>query len=214
MNKILLVSPHFDDAILSAGQFMADRPDTVVLTVFGGFPKNADEVHSPYDEKSGFKNAQEAVEARRWEDNMAVSMLKGTAIHLDFPDSQYGEHSSLPNITSEIQRILDAGEYEGIYAPIGLDHPDHEIVTLAVTSLITDLPIVLWEDLPTRVVYPEQVPERLRQIGLAYRPDRVIFEKTLIADKMRSLACYGSQISTGILDPYILYVPERFYKYE
>lgn len=212
MNKVLLVSPHFDDAILSAGQFMAERPDTVVLTVFGGFPQNADTVHSPYDEKSGFKNAKEAVEARRWEDNLAVSMLRGTAIHLEFADSQYNEYNLVEDITDEIQRILNAGDYEAIYAPIGLDHPDHVSVTNAILKLKTDLPVYLWEDLPTRVVYPEQVPARLAQLGLDYIPERTIFNKTLIADKMRALACYGSQISTGILDPYVLYVPERFYK--
>lgn len=214
MNKILLISPHFDDAILSAGQFMADRPDTVVLTVFGGIPQNGENVLTPYDEKCGFKNAKEAVEARRWEDNLAVSMLKGQAIHLDFADGQYNEYNILEDIISEIQRIVDAGEYEAIYAPLGLDHPDHLFVSEAVTRLKTDIPITLWEDLPTRVIYPEQVPVRLAQLGLDYNPDRTIFEKKFIADKMRALACYGSQISTGILDPYILYVPERYYKYE
>ena len=214
MNKVLLVSPHFDDAILSAGQFMAERPDTVVLTVFGGTPFNAENTLTPYDEKSGFKNAKEAVEARRWEDNLAVAMLRGQAIHLDFPDGQYNEYHLVDDIREQIQRILDAGEYEAIYAPLGLDHPDHVSVTDAVLKLKTDLPITLWEDLPTRVIYPEQVVVRLSQLGLHYQPSRVIFEKTLIADKMRSLACYGSQISTGILDPYVLYVPERFYKYE
>lgn len=214
MNRILLISPHFDDAILSAGQFMAERPDTVVLTVFGGFPQNAGEVVTPYDEKSGFKNAQEAVEARRWEDNLAVSMLRGQAIHLGFSDGQYNEYHLVDDIRDEIQRILDLGDYEAIYAPLGLDHPDHVSVSDAVLKLKTDVPITLWEDLPTRVVYPEQVPYRLATLGLDYKPSRTLFDKALIADKMRALACYGSQISTGILDPYFLYVPERFYKYE
>ena len=62
MNKILLISPHFDDAILSAGQLMAERPDTVVLTVFGGVPQDAENKRTPYDEKGGFKNAKDSVE--------------------------------------------------------------------------------------------------------------------------------------------------------
>lgn len=33
-----------------------------------------------------------------------------------------------------------------------------------------------------------------------------------IADKIRALMCYKSQINTGDLDPYLLYVPERFWK--
>lgn len=64
MKKMLLVSPHFDDAVLSAGQFMADRPDAEVVTVFGGFPVTSERIKTPYDEKCGFKNAQDAVASR------------------------------------------------------------------------------------------------------------------------------------------------------
>lgn len=207
-----MVSPHFDDAILSAGQYMAERPDTVVLTVFGGAPEGADRVVTNYDTKCGFRNALDAVSARRRENDAATAILHASKIDLDFPDSQYGTHVGEEEIRDVIQRIIDGGEYEAIYAPIGIGHPDHERVMKAVRALTTNLPIFLWEDIPVRVTEPELVPERLSQLGIEYSPVRSIFNKVYIADKMRALSCYSSQIGTGILDPYLLYVPERFYK--
>lgn len=213
MNKILLVSPHFDDAVLSAGQFMAERPDCVVLTVFGGFPDNSQEVHTSYDEKCGFKNAEDAVAERRRENERATALLKAHNIDLDFPDSQYGEENQIVEITDKIAQMVERGSYEAIYAPIGLGHPDHRMVTESVLSLDVDIPIVLWEDLPLRVIEPELVAKRLEELGIEYKPTRIINRKTSIADKMRALSAYTSQIGTGILDPYIMYVPERFYEY-
>ena len=69
MKKVLLISPHFDDAVLSAGQFMAERPDCEVVTVFAGMPLTPERVVTPYDEKCGFKNAQDAMAERQRENS-------------------------------------------------------------------------------------------------------------------------------------------------
>jgi LmbE family N-acetylglucosaminyl deacetylase len=214
MNKVLVVSPHFDDAVLSAGQFMAERPDTVLVTVLGGFPDNPMDVSTDYDRKCGFKHAYDAVSVRRRENDAASALLNATKVDLDFPDGQYGIHVSEEQITEVLQRMVDSGNYEAIYAPIGIGHPDHVKVSNAVIALQTDLPIELWEDIPTRVAYPQEVPPRLAELGLEYEPTRVVFNKVFMTDKIRAMSCYGSQVGTGILDPYLMYVPERFYKYE
>lgn len=214
MNKLLVISPHFDDAVLSVGQFMAERPDCEVITVFGGYPKHSEKVVTAYDTKCGFKNAQDAVSERRRENNEATALLNATAIDLDFPDGQYGEEVTTEQITGTLQNFVDGQEYEGIFAPLGLGHPDHIKVASAVLALDTELPIILWEDLPIRVTEPELVPQRLEELGLKYNPSRTILNRVHIADKIRALMCYTSQMGTGILDPYLMYVPERFYNYE
>lgn len=214
MNKLLMVSPHFDDAILSAGQFMAERPDVVVVTIFGGMPESPERIVTPYDTKCGFKNAQDAVSERRRENDAAVAMLHATKIDLDFPDGQYEVATSEVEITDVLQRIVDGQEFDAIYAPLGLGHPDHMKVSNAVLKLDTKLPVVLWEDLPIRITEPELVPDRLQQLGLAYRPSRTILDRKFIADKIRALMCYSSQMGTGILDPYLMFVPERFYDFK
>ena len=211
MNKILLVSPHFDDAILSAGQFMAERPDCEVVTIFAGFPPEPENVFTPYDEKCGFKNAEDAVAERQRENDRATSLLRATKIDLGFPDGQYGIKVTQEDISNRLQKMVDKNIYEAIYAPLGLGHPDHIKVTNAVLSLETDLPITLWEDLPLRVVEPELVADRINQLGMRYKPSRIVSEKSRMADKIRALMCYSSQVGTGILDPYVMFVPERFY---
>ena len=211
MNKLLVISPHFDDAVLSIGQFMAERPDCEVVTIFAGVPDEPDTVHTPYDKKCGFDNARNAVGARIRENDEATALLNATTINLDFPDGQYGIEVSEERITEVLQRIVDGREYDGIYAPIGLGHPDHIKVANAVLAIETNLPVTLWEDVPIRITEPQLVPDRLKELGIKYWPTRSIFNRMYIADKVRALSCYKSQIGTGILDPYLMYVPERFY---
>lgn len=221
MKKILLISPHFDDAVLSAGQFMADRPDAEVVTVFAGYPMMAERVKTPYDEKCGFENAQDAVAMRTRENDQALALLEATAINLEFPDSQYKSHTLnvtyVNDVAGRLQEIVDEGEYEFIMAPLGLGHPDHVLVTDAVLMVKTDLPLYLWEDLPLRVVEPEKVPSRLIDVFNHNLPIEKLWQTGTTNDKMakkvRAMLCYKSQIHTGILDPYLMYVPERFWKY-
>lgn len=214
MQKILLISPHFDDAVLSAGQHMADRPDAEVVTVFAGVPLTPDNVKTPYDIKCGFPNAREAVGARTQENDQALALLQAKPLNLDFPDSQYGNDINFERIVEKLQAIVNGHNYEYIMAPLGIGHPDHVMTTEAVMKLQTTCPVYFWEDLPLRVVEPELVFERLHALGFTL--DRLWQNSTTyknIANKIRALACYSSQMGTGILDPYLMYVPERFWKY-
>lgn len=218
MRKVLLISPHFDDAVLSAGQFMAERPDCEVITVFAGMPLTPERVKTPYDNKCGFDNAQDAMAERQRENDAALALLEATAIDLDFIDSQYENEvikTHVDDIVEALQNIIDENDYEFIMAPIGLGHPDHMKVNEAVLRLKTDLPIYFWEDLPLRVVDPLTVIPRLAMFG--FTEDKLWQPATTndkMAKKARSLLCYKSQIYTGILDPYVMYVPERFWAYK
>ena len=215
MRKILLISPHFDDAVLSAGQYMADRPDCEVVTVFAGTPANPDKLKTPYDEKCGFDNARDAVGTRIRENEQALALLEATSINLEFCDSQYSQYVGMADILHKLQNIIDSSDYEMIMAPLGLGHPDHLMVTDAVIRLNTEKPIWLWEDLPLRVVEPQLVWGRIATLGLA---NKEVMQHSTTGDKMakkiRSMLCYKSQVGTGILDPYLMYVPERFWKYQ
>lgn len=212
MNKVLFISPHLDDAILSAGRLMADRTDNVVATIFAGNPEDAENVHTPYDKNCGFGDAASAMAHRRYENDLATAMLFAEPVNLQFVDEQYNEPSPTEHITEAIEALIESGNYDYVLGPLGLGHPDHIQVSDALRAVETDLPIFLWEDLPLRVVEPDLVPKRLEQIGLSYSY-KTDLPAGDIARKIRSLSCYASQIGTGILDPYLLYVPERFYRY-
>lgn len=212
--KTLLISPHLDDAVLSAGQFLANQPGCDVLTVFAGVPQLARSVVTPYDQKCGFDSSRQAMEARRLEDHDALARLRCNPIHWDYLDKQYGAPTNMADVATKIIEI--AGDYELILSCLGLCHPDHRLLGDAVraASQVVEAPIYLWEDLPNRILYPEEVHERLGyfhecgiEIALA-APGGA----GPMADKIRALLCYRSQLGTGDLDFNLLCVPERFYR--
>lgn len=212
--KTLLLSPHLDDAVLSAGQFLANQPGCDVLTVFAGVPTYIGaSVVTPYDEKCGFRSSIEAMQARRLEDRDAMGRLQCDPVFWDYLDSQYGLEVNKRQLTTTI--VETAKEYDVILAPLGLVHPDHVALADALLAAAPDIAatIYLWEDLPNRVLYPEEVHDRLR---VASRTMAATLEVPGGAgpmhNKIRALLCYRSQLGTGDLDFNLLCVPERFWK--
>lgn len=211
MRKVLVLSPHYDDAVLSAGQFMAGRPDAEVVTIFNWCSNDAD-VQTTYDAKCGFKTADEAVHGRQSENNEALALLGATSVEVNMPDAQYGAARMEDGFIANRIMPLLGGSYEFILAPLGLAHPDHDQTTRIALRLQKELelPIYLWEDLPIRVLEPQLIPARIKELGI--KVELKSPGTGPIADKIRALLCYKSQMGTGILNPYIMYVPERFWK--
>ncbi|SDE36381.1 PIG-L deacetylase family protein [Paraburkholderia lycopersici] len=86
--RLIVVSPHLDDAVLGCAGLIARCPGSIVCTVFAGEPPAP--MHTQRDEASGFADAQEAVRARKREDERALAMCGATPLWLDFLDGQYG----------------------------------------------------------------------------------------------------------------------------
>lgn len=206
MKRCLVISAHLDDAILSAGQFIAGRGGNVdVLTVFSGIPMEKD-LLTDYDKSCGFSSSKDAMVVRRQEDAEACAILNARAIHSNRLDSQYTKEQQ--DWLATTMELISMRKYEIVLAPLGLRHPDHidisdQIITLNLKNLY------LYEDLPARVTHPELVFERLKQLP---RAKLTFIGDGNIADKVRALWCYKSQIGRGDLNPYNLYVPERFWK--
>lgn len=215
--KTLLLSPHLDDAVLSAGQFLVNQPGCDVLTVFAGIPDWGKGVVTPYDQKCGFTSSRRAMEARRLEDRDAIARLRCDPYFWEhYLDSQYladeRDRDGLPALAADIVDFVRRGEYELVLAPLGLLHPDHEFLADAVLLARDTLPadVYLWEDLPNRVLYPEVAQQRLSQLPPAtlHAPGGA----GPMGEKIRALLCYRSQLGTGDLDFNLLCVPERFWK--
>lgn len=209
MKKVLVISAHLDDAILSAGQFIAGRGgDVDVFTVFSGVPKS-ETLLTPYDKSCGFKSSKQAMLVRRQEDIEACAILNANPIHSDHLDSQYTKQGNFDWL-SDIKTLIGSNKYEMVIAPLGLRHDDHIVIANNVSMLNMDN-LYFYEDLPHRVTHPELVFERLDHFSLDYQYP-VFIGDGAIADKVRALWCYRSQINRGDLTPYNLYVPERFWK--
>ena len=74
-SRIVVVSPHFDDAAMGAGHLIASYDDTTVVTVLAGRPPAYPEVPSEWDALGGFVAGDDVVAVRREEDAAAMAVL-------------------------------------------------------------------------------------------------------------------------------------------
>lgn len=213
MDPLLIVSPHFDDAVLSVGQVMAGRPDCVVVTVFAGTPARR-RMLTTYDKDCGFSTAGRAMVDRRREDNAALNLLLADPVRLDFVDHQYGEPRVGAEIVAELVRVVDQVRPFVAAGPLGLVHPDHHATRFAFYSLLRarpDLEGWVYEDLPSRVLYPETVPDALEWWrGMGFVPVLDFLGTGPREKKQEAVACYRSQL--WALDEPTYLVPERLWR--
>lgn len=215
MEPAIVVSPHLDDAVLSVGQVMAGRPNMTVCTVFSGIPRVSGQL-TTYDRDSGFRSAEEAVQVRREEDRAAVARLKGRSYGFDFADSQYGEPVNEAAIVDAIAAAVEQIKPTLILGPLGLAHPDHHTTRRAYQHFVADSDIEAWiyEDLPSRVLWPEEVPEALAWWkGNGHRPELGFVGTGPLRRKQEALACYRSQLwALKGLNEHAYLVPERVWR--
>lgn len=209
MVTILVVSPHLDDAVFSAGRFLAARPGTVVVSMLAGAP--IEPVETKWDRDCGFTDSQHAITLRRAEDRTALALLGAVPVHLDYLDCQYKPESHRDLVTGLINEI-ERRRPELVVGPLGLGHPDHIRVRDAVLAAHREVPLLLYGDLPYRVRNPRSVRAALKSIrrrGYAIEELR----RLALGDeelKAAALACYPSQMK--LIEVGKLTVRERFWR--
>jgi LmbE family N-acetylglucosaminyl deacetylase len=213
VRKCLLIQPHMDDGCLGAAQFIAGRPDTVVVTVFAGFPPD-DVTLTPYDRLCGFSTSKDAIATRRAEDREALAYLKATPIHLEHLDSQYGDQDRVA-IVADIKRLIDEIDAEMVIFGLGIGHPDHELVREAALEATRgiDRPVWAYEDLPGRVREPETVHKVIHNLAKRGITLNLGFTGTgSLADKLTAIWSYRSQMGLpDFANRHSFLVPERFH---
>jgi hypothetical protein len=115
-SKVLIVSPHLDDAVLSCASLLA-WPGVEVLTVFAGRPGIPLAV--PHDLKLGFADSDEAMETRIAEDQRALEGYGVPTRRLAYLDATYAGYPRPPETGEGLRSALD--EWLGGLAP--LDRP-------------------------------------------------------------------------------------------
>jgi LmbE family N-acetylglucosaminyl deacetylase len=101
----LVISPHLDDAALSAGAWLSALAQVCPVTVATVFSATAPEPHSWIANwvvrKNGYQDAEKLYEARRAEDTQVLRELGLTALHLGMPDAIFRRTAigrwSIPN---------------------------------------------------------------------------------------------------------------------
>jgi LmbE family N-acetylglucosaminyl deacetylase len=204
--KSLFIGAHLDDAIFSCGKLISIMEEPSVLTVFGGIPKNG-KVCTAYDQKSGFESAEEAVIKRRAEDASALTLISAEQLWFNIPENQYGEKRDISLIQESLEKLVKG--YDEVYFPLGLLHPDHEIVGELMRRIVDDKRVYyIYMDLPYYVDNPEIAVNKLQ--GIKDSELQYSYRGGDLGKKMLSIACYRSQVP--ITNIYHLMADERYYK--
>jgi LmbE family N-acetylglucosaminyl deacetylase len=130
LERIVVVSPHLDDAVLGAGRLLARHPGATVVTVFAGNPPAYPEPMRPWDVQSGFAPGDDVMAARRDEDHAALAVLGAQPQWLDFVEYSYRPNDEpVPpgEIVGALTDTLVALRPTVVLAPFGLANPDHDM---------------------------------------------------------------------------------------
>lgn len=206
-SAILVISPHFDDAVLSTGFWLSQHPGATVATVFSGLPGPGVSA-SDWDRAGGFDSGNDAALARRIEDQNALNLLGATQRCLGFLDhpyrtteryheSNFGSGEDIrASVAEAIHQLLEELQPEECLYPLGLEHPDHVITSDAAQRVLIGkkTTAVMYADLPYVFVDPRLSNHRMRQLadrGLRLR--ELTPSEDASGNKQAAAECYVSQ---------------------
>jgi LmbE family N-acetylglucosaminyl deacetylase len=146
----VVLDVHADDGIYSVGEWIAARrdADVVVVTMLGAVPSGEDETW---------------VKQLLADKDAACGRLGARVVNLPFLDGKYGRELYIRTLASAVRQVLREQQAREILVPLGLRHSDH-LVTAPVAlgeALATRARVMVYEDLPYRVMYPDEVRSRL-----------------------------------------------------
>lgn len=201
--RVMIVSPHLDDAVLSCGLFLAAHPGATVVTVFAGVPTTYPEP-GWWSRLGGFGPGDDIVGARRAEDRHALATLDATPRWLEFLESMFAGDDpapGAPEIADQLEVVLDELDPTLVLVPLGLANPEHTVThdaAMLVRARRLDREAPGWlayQDLGYDTI-PGQVAWRVATLfKSAVWPTPVAMP--IDADQQRkraAVACYTSQV--------------------
>lgn len=149
----LLLSPHFDDAVLDCWSLLAGERELQVMNLFAAAP--APGRLTPWDETTGASDSAERVRERVAEDARALALASREPHNLSFLDAQYrrGAPPSLEDLDREVgARLAGAAR---VYVPAGIgSHVDHLLARRYGRMLArAGMPVTLYAELPYCILH-------------------------------------------------------------
>lgn len=229
----IYISPHLDDAVLSAGGLIYEQTraglPVEIWTMMCGFPPEGElsQLAQVLHHQWGFSSAEEAVRLRRAEDDQAASIVGAKTVHFDFLDCIYRrgvdgnwlyplevfvpplpEEADLPaQIAAAISARLQPDDVLVGQFAIGR-HVDHVTVRRAVERL--NLPIWYDADIPYLFNNPSELAPNTA--GMREAPQAVT-ESGLEA-WLEGISAYQSQLSSLFESPEKLFEAIRAYGWD
>jgi LmbE family N-acetylglucosaminyl deacetylase len=150
----LILSPHWDDAVLDCWGLLASERQVNVVNLFAGVP--APGRLAPWDAITGAVDSSERARERIAEDARALARAGCAPVNLPFLDAQYRVAAGAPGLEA-IDRALVAAVSSAsrVYVPAGVGgHIDHLLVRRYGRMLLrAGLPVTLYVELPYCVLH-------------------------------------------------------------
>ena len=200
LTRILVISPHLDDAVLGCGRLLAAHPGAVVLTVFAGAPDGYPNPMTWWDQLAGFEPDDDPLDARRKEDAKALGELGAEPVWLELVEHQYLERKDWARparIVDALEAAIRRADPTMVVAPFGLGNPDHDCTHEAALLVRERLPEPAWfcyEDTGYKHI-PGLLAWRVaRLFRSGVWPTPAVMPVAAAAAKQAALAHYSSQM--------------------
>jgi len=201
LDRVMVCSPHFDDAALGAAFLLLAHPGSTVVTVCGGRPAAYPDPPSEWDALGGFQAGDDIVGLRQEEDRAAMDVLGATPVWLDFVDHQYlapAERAAADTVAAEIEGVIDRVQPTAVFVPMGLANPDHVITHDAGALLAAKRDDITWfcyEDSGYKHI-PGMLAWRISKLFRSdLWPTPMVVPALLDNDRKRAaIECYASQL--------------------
>jgi len=186
--RIVVVSPHLDDGVLSLGASMASwvRRGAAVelLTVLGCDPASQAPAGG-WDARGGFATEGESASARREEDRQACAVLGASPVWLPYGSGDYELHGAEADVRDAVLRALEGAE--SVLVPgFPLSHPDHAWLAELLAGALGRWRVGRYAEQP----YTRRAAADPGGAGFARAPVRL---DDRVA-KWRAIRCYASQL--------------------
>lgn len=190
--KIMLVSPHLDDAVFSVGGLMAalaeEGYELHLVTCFTRSVLNPTGFALACQLDKGLAAEADYMELRRQEDREACRLLYAQPHWLDLPEAPHRGYESAsalfqdileedkiqPALVERLRESADDLAPDLILSPVGIgNHVDHQQVKQAASTLqreLTETLFLHWYDEPYLSRHPEAYPDKLKKaVGIAWK---------------------------------------------
>ncbi|MDQ6811478.1 MAG: PIG-L family deacetylase [Actinomycetota bacterium] len=211
----LVLSPHWDDAVLDCWSLLSSERELNVVNIFAGVP--APGRLTSWDATTGASDSAERARERISEDALALGRAGRAPLNLTLLDAQYRPVPGALGLRDLERALTDHVQSASrVYVPAGIGgHTDHVLTRrYGRTLLRAGIPVTLYADLPYCILHgwPSWVdgrePEPNRNVDAFWRsyldavpelgPLRSATVERLDADaagaKLQALLCYQTQV--------------------
>jgi LmbE family N-acetylglucosaminyl deacetylase len=170
LDRLLVISPHLDDAVLSCGALLLAHPGATVATLFAASPDTYSDPLNEHDTDCGFQPGDDTMAVRRDEDVRAMRRLGATPRWLSLCQNSHAARAdpiAVPPgaVDALVETIADV-QPTCVVAPLGLSHPDHQACHLSALwarDRADAVPWLWYSDLPYTFI-PNVLAARFRAL--------------------------------------------------